>query len=56
MSLLPDKHSTTDPPTSTLLTSDLIAFSDQSVEFQGACAFLCDSIIALTTAQLDWKS
>lgn len=53
MSLLPDQNSTTDPPTSTLLTSDLIAFNDHFVEFQGACAFLCDSIIALTTAQLE---
>lgn len=53
MSLLPDQSSTTDPPTSTLLTSDLIAFNDHFVEFQGACAFLCDSIIALTTAQLE---
>lgn len=53
MSLLPDQSSTTDPPKSALPTNDLITFNDHFVEFQGACAFLCDSIIALTTTQLE---
>lgn len=46
MSSSQDKNSTSSP------TIDLLKFQDDFIEFQGACAFLCDSIIALTTAQL----
>lgn len=53
MSSQTDQKPTTDPPVSTLPASDLIAFNNHFIELQGACTFLCDSIVALTTAQLE---
>lgn len=46
MSSPQDKNSASSP------NIELLKFQDDFVEFQGSCAFLCDAIIALTTAEL----